>query len=149
MPNLIYFHNTPLESPTDERCSEQEQCHDNRNDNEFIHNGSRNSSKQEQCQGNRNHNKLIHNGSRNSFPNTQALDGNLNMQNQEISGNLQVSLPLMNSINPLQSSKQHPQSSYNVNVDRALEDIGEEQMQARDRQTRDRQTRDRGKITKV
>ena len=76
------------------------------------------SSEQEQCQDNRNHNKLIHNGSRNNFPNTQVLDSNLNVQNQEVSGNLHVFLPLTNS---------------------TLEDIGEEKMQAQDHQTCDRQ----------
>jgi uncharacterized membrane protein YfhO len=43
---------------------------------------------QVQCQVNRNHNGLIHNGSRNIFPNTQADDTNLNMQNQEPIENL-------------------------------------------------------------
>jgi hypothetical protein len=40
---------------------------------------------QEPCQQNRNHNGLIHNESRSIFPNTQADDTNINMQNQETS----------------------------------------------------------------
>jgi hypothetical protein len=47
---------------------------------------------QEQCQHNINHNWLIHNDSRSNLPNTQADDSNINMQNQENSENLHLSI---------------------------------------------------------